>query len=239
MSRSPDRRRLLAGGLAALCAGRAAAAGFDPAGIPRAELRVLQAALARAGTYPGLLDGAWGPQSQRALDAWGRQHGVSGTAALGPLLTGFDKQLTSEDWRVTAIRHGSLSLMLPMALVTRQPGLAGETVFASKGETLAIRIAEGTPDDAEGLVQWIRSRDRAGTPVDRDTSEGRITEADTRTGQVHLRTLRFDARRVSVLIESVAAMTGPARLAAASLGYGKGQPLVLPKGAALRRRADL
>lgn len=71
---------------------------FDARSLTWADKRFLQAALAFEGHYNGLLDGDWGPRSQRALNSYTRRE--FGTAAadwhMAMLAVAYFKRLSAD-----------------------------------------------------------------------------------------------------------------------------------------------
>ena len=93
---------------------------FDAARLGRDDARFLQAALALAGDYDGLLDGAWGRGSQDALDAWAERlegRGPADWRAVQRLVRDFDRRREADDWAEVWHRGERIGHLLPQALL--------------------------------------------------------------------------------------------------------------------------
>ena len=116
------------------------AAPFDARGLSQGDKRALQAALALAGDYTGLLDGLWGNGSQSALDAFsqrrlGREPRMQDAVALAAAAR---LRLRSGGWRIARADGTGLSVAMPTDRIRRA---------ATTGEGLA----RGWEDPATGI----------------------------------------------------------------------------------------
>lgn len=91
---------------------------FDSALISQDERRLLQTSLAMSGKYNGLIDGVWGPASQRALVAWAAQ--TSGAAQptfhdIAVLMSSTLPAIVENEWQFFYFETFDISLIVPKA----------------------------------------------------------------------------------------------------------------------------
>ena len=110
---------------------------FDARPLDQTEKRLLQAALAMAGHYNGLLDGVWGNRSQAALERYTAAEfdGVEPLNAHAAYLsaTALGRWI-DEGWHYKNVNHLALSMMLPVENLTlvEETGLYQEWHHTSK-----------------------------------------------------------------------------------------------------------
>ncbi len=95
---------------------------FDARPLVTQEKRILQAALAFSGDYVGLLDGAWGKGSQRALEAYSSR--TAGTNKprfqdVVPVLQAFEAERLSSGWEVFYSEPTNTSYAHPFNILIR------------------------------------------------------------------------------------------------------------------------
>ncbi|MBI1417455.1 MAG: serine protease [Limimaricola sp.] len=129
---------------------------FNASAFAPDDRRMLQTALAYEGFYTGLLDGAWGSFSQRALQAYVDQNfpntPVENAHAADVILT-FLKPLADEGWQIRYFPAYALSLLVPEKTIRTDPGSDGFANFSTAGGALRISMTSGS------LAQALRLHD--------------------------------------------------------------------------------
>lgn len=178
-ARGSDFVRVVAEGrIAAPAVPPAAPDRFDPALLSVAELRALQARLALAGHYSGLLDGVWGPMSGRALAAAARLPAGAEPrlADAAAVFQATEREWAGGGWRLQRFPQFGVALMLPMARmrldllddVTESWSAPELLVIASGGLTEALPRLHAVVLDVpahRGEPYILRERDRWVTSV--------------------------------------------------------------------------
>lgn len=210
---------------------------FDPAALSVAELRALQARLALGGHYNGLLDGVWGPMSDRALAAAARL-----PAGAAPRLTdavavfrATEAEWVAGGWRLQAFPDQGAALMLPMARM-RQEAAAPRGAQSWGGGGLLVVLARGPVGALEGLhAQVLNAPFGRGAPYVLREPDRWVSRVEAE-GLVHY--IRSD-RLASGAWASVTLLGPPASgamaLAVAGIGPADAPPPVLPAEGVLAR----
>ncbi|HDR27411.1 S1 family peptidase [Rhodovulum sp.] len=125
--------------------------GFDPAPLTNGERRFIQAALAFEGHYNGLLDGAWGGLSQRAMDAYSRAEYATGPRRwhVGILAFSLFDRIEREGWDMLRNEVLGLSFLFPFA--TSRQGGASENFSNWEHRTSSLRYSITVADRAMTL----------------------------------------------------------------------------------------
>ena len=202
--------------------------------LSRQDSRFLQSALSLSGHYSGLIDGAWGSGSARALVAATRPDPteIDVLGALLPLIEDAESGWMALNWQ-------SASLLVPGALLNREdreedPFLS----YATPTRDLILRVLFGSARDASDRHGWLADN----TVADAYTADtrtayitrGRLADGDT----VYLWTRRVDGVFVSVLVQWAPRQAGRARLMVASLSTGYVSDLSFAPDGYLARMAD-
>lgn len=212
-------------------------AGFDPALLSVAEVRALQARLALAGHYAGLLDGVWGPMSARALAAAaslpaGAEPRLADAAAV---FRATEAEWVAGGWRLQAFPDQGAALMLPMARM-RQEAAAPRGAQSWGGGGLLVVLARGPVGALEGLhAQVLNAPFGRGAPYVLREPDRWVSRVEAQ-GLVHY--IRSD-RLASGAWASVTLLGPPASgamaLAVAGIGPADAPPPVLPAEGVLVR----
>ncbi|MHA6263438.1 S1 family peptidase [Arenibacterium sp. CAU 1754] len=204
------------------------------------EVRFLQALLAGNGRYTGLIDGAWGRRSLRALNETVQQdlgHDTVTVRDLATLARPFQKSLTEGRWQVFHDPNTDMSYLLPLALVIRQPGQERVTFLERRGELL-VRTRRDDAATTETLHKWVidNALTPATAPIVR-TVDRRITAAvlSDKRNTVYLRSHRRGQDFVTTRVRWHPKQAQAARIILASISLGKQPGLVLPEGGLIQR----
>lgn len=117
------------------------------------DKRFLQAALAFEGHYNGLLDGDWGPLSQRAMYAYARKNfGKAATDWHQAFLAFSYFQRVSEDgWKIRFIDSLGLSFLVPASAVTVDEPSDTFVNFRHKNSSLSYSVTTADLDRTQRL----------------------------------------------------------------------------------------
>ena len=215
---------------------------FDPGRLTRAELRIVQAALAHAGTYDALLDGAWGAGSRAALAAYAARQG-GGTPNwrdLRGLLRRWESERRGAGW--TGIWHSGERVwhLRPDAILERSDRNGEERWFTEDGGLVVIaRRSERRPD---AVHLDVIADARSGTSPYRTQRDDRIiTAARLRSGrQIYVRSDREGGVWLTHVIVADAANEMRLQLIASSFSRARrGDLAPAPDGLVARLIADI
>ncbi len=131
---------------------------FDARPLRNDEKVFLQGALSLQGYYQGLLDGAWGRQSQSAIERYSAEiyDNVPLNVHIAPLVLDFDESNEDEDWTTNYLAEFGVSLILParnLRLIKREPGYL---YWEHTSNSLNISISDMTQGQMVALHQDIR-----------------------------------------------------------------------------------
>lgn len=216
----------------------------DPArvdGLSDAEHRYLQAALAFAGDYEGLLDGAWGTRSRTALSEWSLREAGRATPTWGglrDLVARFEDERARNGWTQVRYEAEGLYHQMPRDLLTERPG-GRELRYVSPDGGLALLFQT----DARlpvGLHDEFADDARRGTQTYRLRNDDRMITAGTMRGGRHVY-VRSDRTRdgwATLILLADDANRGRLRVISASVSRERRPPLGLPPGSTLARLAS-
>ena len=220
-----------------VCPATSAAGPDDPflaERLSRQDSRFLQSALSLSGHYNGLIDGAWGGGSARALIAATRSDPTEGDV-LGALLPLIED--AESGWM--ALNLDGVSLLVPDALLNREDRAEDPFLsFATPTRDLILRLLFGSATEASDMHGWLASNTVADAyTADTRTAyitKGRLADGDT----VYLWTRYVEGVFVSVLVQWSPRQAHRARLMVASLSAGFVADLFLQPDGYLARMVD-
>lgn len=131
--------------------------GFDARSLDPQERLFLQGALSLSGDYVGVLDGAWGPASQQALEDWSQRE--TGNPApeledLAPLVAALEQELQTDSWRVVHSTSRDTSYLFPDALLEPDPDSDGENWISADG-AFGLMVSTGDMGEANDLHDYL------------------------------------------------------------------------------------
>jgi serine protease Do len=211
---------------------------FDARPMDKAERRLLQAALASSGDYQGMLDGAWGPNSQAALDAYAaRAFGGGGALNLhaGTVVMGFLDELERDAWDVSFQPELGLSMALPLGVLG--PAESEDGGFRRWSRTGSLTVLSRRFDQADAAT-WHEAAAKAdhgaNTLATLRTPDLMVTAGELRDGRrFFTRSDRVDGSWPTVFLASGDDQAGLLNLAAGSIRPGPPLPWTLPEGGRL------
>lgn len=134
---------------------------FDARLLSPDEKRFLQAGLAFANTYNGLIDGAWGPASQRALEGYeaaqGRDQNVTNGEVLVLAISTYDI-FEQSGWERQYNSALDMSFLVPSRHI--QPGTPSENFvnMEMSGTSLGYSLKIGSDIDTAAVHQFIAEK---------------------------------------------------------------------------------
>lgn len=180
------------------------------------DVRLLQAALTLSGHYNGLIDGAWGGGSARALIAATRPQPTE-EDVLRILGAFFDE--SDNEW--AALNGPGASLLAPTALLLREDEPEDRFLsYATPTRDLILRIIFGNARDASDMHNWLETETVADGYV-ADTPAAYVTKGQLGGGDtVYLWTREVDGVFVTALVQWAPHQAPRGRLITASLSTG-------------------
>lgn len=213
----------------------AALAQVDPADLSREERRSVQAALARAGHYDGLIDGAFGARSASALGAW---RAAGGDGSIARLMRDFDRSWRDEGWAGSPVRGLAQHFVAPFGLMRPvQDATADHAWMATDGRIL-VSVHREAPAAMKARHDTVAYLARPGSETYRLRRETLwITAVDSGTGpsarRHYLRSQRVGGTFETLMLRADAADPGIMMLMAGSITAGPVQPPAVPAGGRL------
>lgn len=210
---------------------------FDARLLSPREKRVVQAALAFAGDYVGMLDGAWGKGSQRALERYSRRTAATDKPLfrnLLPLLTAFEAERISSGWMVFYPSRTGVSLAIPQSLL-KMDERDGQIALRAPGEDLVILVNFGSLDQTLALHGALAARAEPGRESYQSFKPARlITSIPLKGGSsAYMRSDPSGGIWVSFTILAASWQGGRLAVIAGSIQRGRGEELGLPPGGVL------
>lgn len=133
---------------------------FDSSALTRDDKRFLQTALAFEGDYQGLLDGAWGRLSQRAMERYSRRE--FGTTSLdwhmAMLAYNFADNWRENGWQYEYFPSLGLSFLVPQDAITVDPASEYFANFRHTRSTLSVSVGRHELDTAARFHEFTLSQ---------------------------------------------------------------------------------
>jgi serine protease Do len=211
---------------------------FDPGEFDAVELRSLQARLALLGHYNGLLDGRWGPGSDRALAAM-EQIPAGVAPRLSDARAAFaltELRWQREGWRLQPFLSHRIALPLPMASLTLSREDEAMTVWA--GPVLTVFVLRSSRQYSNFIHQSTLERhDWRSAPYLLETPDIRVTSVQDDGVDVYSRSDRMrDGTWTTVTLIGPGG-SGAVMLASAGIGPIGSSDINLPQYSLLRPQA--
>lgn len=208
---------------------------FDARLLSFQEKRIVQAALAFSGDYNGLLDGAWGKGSQRALERYTLRHLNTVKpvfADLQDLLAEFELERQTSGWWISYSDSTGISFAFPENLVSSDPEHSSEftSAWGSADSRFSLVIAYGGLADALNFHRYSYQHARAGSEPYQSIKPGRIVTSSELPGGVfsYVRSDLIGDIYMTISLMSGAEHAGRVALLSGSIQVGRGSDLTLP-----------
>jgi len=210
---------------------------FDARLLSDEEKRLVQAALVVSGDYVGLLDGAWGRASQRALERYTiRQFNNPKPrfADLAPLLEALEAERVSGGWETVYFESTDTSYAHPFRLLDRTSDR--DTIrFDAPDGRLALIVSFADLSDTLALHRLVyRDAVPSPEPYQSFRTDRLITSIGTGGGTyAYIRSDLIEGNYVTVSVIGGEENRHRIALIAASMQRGRAPELVLPAGGLL------
>ncbi len=208
---------------------------FDARLLSLPEKRIVQAALAFSEDYNGLLDGAWGKGSQRALERYTLRHLNTVKpifADLQDLLDAFEVERQTSSWWISYSDKTAISFAFPEKLLSPDPKHSSEisSAWSSADGRFNLVIAYGGQADALSYHRYSYQHARAGTEPYQSIKPGRIVTSSEMPGGVfsYVRSDLIGDIYMTISLLSGAEHAGRVALLSGSIQRGRGSDLTLP-----------
>ena len=209
---------------------------FDAAALTPEERRLVQLALASTDDYHDRLDGVWGANSQRALDAWARREFDDLPLGLyaAILMISFLDVIETEGWANVDVPGPHPSLALPLARLRPIESVGEGRLWSDNaGERLSVEmVAQDTRSvvaahaGREAMIAQAAWTIRGGSLM---VTAGRLSDG----GVFHLRSKREGDVWNTLHLVGDPADAGTINLAVASLDHAAPLDWTLPLGGPL------
>jgi serine protease Do len=212
---------------------------FDATRLSWDERRFLQAGLALAGEYNGLLDGDWGARSQQALDAYARHNGVTGApenwlAVVLALDT--QERFDRDGWAQVWFEVLDLSLLVPRWSMTDGSPSRDFVNFEHLSSSLAYSLTIGDARQMLRLHDFTAAQAGGAAPYTVRRNDRYVTSATDRAGVTLYTRSEFTGGIWSTIMLSVGPGDGAYLDAVAgSIARGRAVPILVPAGGTLDR----
>lgn len=213
---------------------------FHPSHLTVDELRFLQAVLAYTNHYNGLLDGDWGPASQRALEQAfhkGDRAGAPTNLYVSVLAYVGEAAFIEKGWKIEAFNAYGLSMLVPFETI--ELGGESELFFNLEDTSSSLRYSLTSGDVAFTQqfhdYAWEKS-DQPIAPYSLRRDGLAVTSVTLTDGHtLYTRSDLIGERWSTVIITAAPEDAGPLAMVTASISSGRWRPLGLPSGGLLRQ----
>lgn len=204
-------------------------AAFDARPLTVTEKRFLQAGLALEGHYKGLIDGAWGPRSQAAMEAFAAQFStaelVNADAAMLTMIT-LDR-FASEEWEPVDIDYLALSIVMPLARFDKVEEDGMREVWDHRDKDITIFFDDLDDSQLRGAHAAMRNHETTTSVLYTLHNNTRwVTSVATTGGLGYMRSDLISGTWSTVLILTGAGLQGEMDLLASSIAVGAAPPII-------------
>ncbi len=205
---------------------------FDARPLSTQEKRTLQAALAFSGDYVGLLDGAWGKGSQRALEAYSLRTAGTDKPSFGdvlPVLRAFEAERQAGGWEMFYFDATDMSYAHP-SYILLQDQRANGTRYTNADDRLSLVIEIDDFAGAVSIHEFLMSKGLPYPERYQSLKPDRLVTAVTLPNGLrgYARSDLLDGAYLTFSIVSREEHQTRVALIAGSIQRGRGLGLVLP-----------
>ncbi len=210
---------------------------FDPQSLTSNDKRFLQTALAFEGHYNGLLDGAWGRLSQRAMTGYSRAEFGSETQNwhMAMLAWSFFQRADADGWKMRYLRPLGMSMLWPEKAYVADAPSERFLNFRHTRSSLSISIGIHDPSVAQSVHNYtLGTHEHATQPYSVRKQDLAVSSATRRDGSTLYARSNFVDGAWSTIMIFANKSDGPILNAvAASIEVGPSRPLAIASGGAL------
>lgn len=210
---------------------------FRSSDLSRADKRFLQAALAFEGHYNGLLDGDWGPISQRALEQYARQE--FGTAAedwhMATLALSFFDIYERDGWAVRQFETLGLSMLYPFSAVRNEPPSENFVNWRHSNSSVGFSMGIHNLTTAQMIHDYTEStHGTSAEPYILRRDDIAITSAEQSDGKIlYTRSNYVNGAWSTIMLSADRRDVPILNAVAASVSVGYAQPVMFSQGGKL------
>lgn len=210
---------------------------FDARGLTASDKRFLQAALAFQGHYNGLLDGAWGKISQRALDRYSRRE--FGTAAenwhMAMLAWSLFEIQERDGWSMRFFPSMGLSVLWPEKTIIQDSTSESFLNFHHSASSFSISLGILSKGATENVHQYTLNTHEIGSkPYTVRKPRFAVSAAENRDGStLYARSNFVNGAWSTILLSANKADNPYLGAVAASISEGRAAPLQITYGGVL------
>ena len=216
---------------------------FDARQLSQDDKRVLQAALAFGGFYNGLLDGAWGPISQRAIERFAQTSDGAGVEVwhAAVLTADFLAKVEDDGWELEFVDWLNQSLLIPTRAIDAHPDTALFVNWSHSRSSLSYSAGVHPAAEALGFHDYTLGRAAPGRePYVLRRAGLAITSATLPDGTtLYTRSDQIGTGWATVILSAGPQDATLLNVVAASVAPGYVPPLRVTPNGGLHRSVDL
>lgn len=210
---------------------------FDAKALTTADKRFLQTALAFEGDYLGLLDGAWGRLSQRALDSYSRREFQSSSEDwhMAILALSFFQRLDQDGWEMRKFDGLELSLLFPKKSAIPEAPSEHFQNWRVANSSLSISMGLNTRKVTQNLHDYtVNWHQKSGNPYTVRKTNFAVTKAEKYDGSIlYTRSNFIDGVWSTIMLSADWRDRGALNAVAASIQVGRASPIYFTTGGRL------
>jgi len=212
---------------------------FSARGLTTDETRFLQTALAFGGYYNGLLDGAWGPRSQRALNAYSQREFEMAPSDVHMATLALDLlgRIESEGWERRYFDALGMTILFPTKAVVSDPATEAFVNWRHRNSSLSYSVGLHDRQRAQSVHDYVADwNDVHEAPYTVRRHDFAVTSARNRSGgTLYARSNFVNGSWSTVLLSADRADQGLLSAVSASLAVGRAPPLRITEDGHLER----
>ncbi|MCF3594187.1 serine protease [Rhodobacteraceae bacterium LMO-12] len=207
---------------------------FDARALTKDDKRFLQTALAFEGHYNGLLDGAWGRLSQRALERYSVNEFGGGAEDwhMAVLAFGLLERYETDGWSMRHFGSLGMSLLLPSKTLIQDPPTENFVNFRHQRSSLSISIGILSKRTAQNVHDYTQGTHESGTtPYSVRKTSFAVSTGTDRTGKtLYTRSNLINGYWSTIMLSASQRDKGILNAVAASIAVGRTPNLDITKG---------
>ena len=212
---------------------------FSSAALSRTDKRFLQTALAFEGHYNGMLDGDWGPMSQRAIESFAAEETESGPQDwhMAALALAYLELEERDGWNILYLPALNLSLLHPFDSTVEDPPSRTLANWHHRYSSLSYSAGRHSLAEAQALHDFtLESHVSGEEPYVLRRRDLAISTARQSGGRIlYTRSAFTDGGWSTVMLSARTADEAILNAVAGSIGVGRAASIFVERGGALDR----
>ncbi|WP_136637162.1 S1C family serine protease [Pseudooceanicola onchidii] len=210
---------------------------FDARYLTHDDKRLLQLALAFEGVYNGLIDGAWGGMSQRAMDSYAmREFGTrSEDWHMALLAFRYIDRHSNDGWDIRFLSGLGMSILVPEKALVVDPPSDNFVNFRHRGSSLSVSYGRHATATANNIHDFTLKQRASGTKpyVVRKShlAVSSVTKPDGTT--LYTRTNRVDGLWSTIMVSASRKDKNILNAVVASIATGRSARMTITQGGRL------